>query len=284
MLIDAEFLIQRAARGKYAVPGFSVFNLETAIAVGRAAVEAHAPLVIQISEDTITYAGVKPITHVVSTIAKNVAAHVPIALHLDHGRSFATISECISAGFTSVHLDASDLAYDENVALTTQVVEFAHPKNVWVQGELGAITGGSKARGTMAAKVPLTDPEQVPDFVARTGIDSLAIAIGTSFGRTGEESIQFDLLHQIRRLTDVPLVLHGASGIPDADITKAIEYGINKVNIGTDIKEAFIESVVHAVKHRKPEDDVYDLFRPGIRAVENVCIKKIKLFGAANKA
>ena len=142
MLVHIKEIVREGEKGGYAVGAFNIHNLESVLGVANAAVRAKSPAIIQVSEGAIKYMGLKPITHIVSTVAKNIATHVPIALHLDHGRSFDSIVGCINAGFTSVHIDASQLPLDENIDLTKQVVELAHKRKVWVQGEVGAIAGG----------------------------------------------------------------------------------------------------------------------------------------------
>jgi len=203
MLIDAPYLLKKAQKGGYALGAFNIYNLETALGVARAAVASNSPIVVQVSESTIEYAGLKPITHIVSTIAKNEAVSVPVALHLDHGKSFKSVAECIAAGFSSVHIDASSLPFDENVDLTREVVEFAHSKNIWIQGELGAIPGGHGDIGKKSDELPLVDPNQVESFVKKTNVDSLAIAIGTAHGMFENERIHFELLKKVKEKTDV---------------------------------------------------------------------------------
>ena len=150
MLVHIKEIVGDAEKNGYAVGAFNIHNFESVLGVARAAVKAGSPAIIQVSESTIKYMGLKPITHIVSTVAKNIAAPVPIALHLDHGRSFDSVFECIRAGFTSVHIDASHLPLDENITLTRQGVEFAHQKKVWVQGEVGAMIGG---HGSLSGKI-----------------------------------------------------------------------------------------------------------------------------------
>jgi len=275
MLTDAPYLIKKAQKEGYALGAFNIYNLETALGVARAAVALGSP--------TIDYAGLKPITHIVSTIAKNEAVSVPVALHLDHGKSFKSVAECIAAGFSSVHIDASLLPFDENVSLTREVVEYAHSKSIWVQGELGAIPGGHGDIGAKSEELPLVDPDQVEQFVKKTNVDSLAVAIGTAHGIFKNERIHFDLLAEVRKKTDIPLVLHGASGVPDNQIKKAIKMGINKINIGTAIKVAFSNAIKEAAKKNPNITDVRELLTPGIEAVQKVVERKLKLFGSVGK-
>ena len=154
MLVHIKEIVKEARKGGYAVGAFNIHNLESALAVARAANKAKSPAIIQVSEGAIKYMVLKPITHIVSTIAKNIAAQVPIALHLDHGSSFDSIFECINSGFTSVHIDASSLPLDENINMTKQVVEVAHSHGVWVQGAIGTMIGGYGNGGKKIKNIP----------------------------------------------------------------------------------------------------------------------------------
>ncbi|MFH1668078.1 MAG: class II fructose-bisphosphate aldolase, partial [Candidatus Komeilibacteria bacterium] len=175
MLVHIKEIVADARAKNYCVGAFNTANLEITLAIARAAVEMKAPIIIQVSEKTIEYAGLKPITHIVETIAKNEAKNIPVALHLDHGHSFHSVSECISAGFSSIHIDASDLPYDENVKITKESVDYAHQNAVWAQGELGRIFGKegmSKYNGDFKEiEKYLTDPEEAKQFVDATGVD-----------------------------------------------------------------------------------------------------------------
>ncbi len=282
MLVHISKLIKDAKKGGYAVGAFNVHGLESILGVAHAAVKAKSPAIIQVSEGAIKYMGLKPVTHLVSTVAKNIAAEVPIALHLDHGRSLDSVLGCISAGFSSVHIDASHLPFDENIALTRQVVEIAHRKKVWVQGEVGAIVGGhGKIGGKL--KIPLADPKDVIEFAKKTKIDTIAAAIGTAHGIYKSQDIKFNLLREIKQKTKKPFVLHGGSGNSDAKIKRAIKEGVNIINIGTNIKVAFSKTLIGNCKKNPKETDPRNLLKPSIAAVEKVAIKHMKLFGSAGR-
>ncbi len=285
MLVGTKEILEKAQKGRYAVGAFDVYNLETALGLAQAAVNMKSPIIMMVSETTIKYAGIKPITHIVSTVAKNLAVKVPVALHLDHGKNFESVVECVKAGFTSIHMDASELPFDENVILTKQAVDFAHKKKIWVQGELGPIPGDHLAGGEFKGKLPKTDPALVKEFVAKTGIDMLAIAVGPTHGVYTNEHIDFKLLNQIRRLTNLPLVLHGSSGVPDKEIRQAIKSGIVKINVGTAVRVAFAKAMRQTVKIA-PKDlvDVRKMLTPSIEAVCKLAEGKIILFGSVNKA
>lgn len=282
MLVHIKDLVKDAQKNGYAVGAFNVHNLETILGVARAAIRAKSPAIIQVSEGAIEYMGLKPVTHIVSTVAKNIAAEVPIALHLDHGKSFDTIFECINSGFTSVHIDASDLPLDENIKLTKKVVEIGRAKNVWVQGEVGVIVGG---HGQIGKKldIPLAKLEDVIKFARETKVNTIAAGVGTAHGVYTGEDIKFSLLKDIKKKVKAPFVLHGASGIPDKKIKKAIKEGVNIINIGTDIKVAFSKTLIQNCLKNKKETDPRNLLRPTIQAVEDVVYKKMKLFGGANR-
>lgn len=231
-------------KDNYAVGAFNVHNLESILGVAQAVIKVKSPVIIQVSESTINYLGLKPITHIVSTVAKNIAAQVPVALHLDHGKNFDVIFECINAGFTSIHIDASHLPLDENINLTKQIVEIAHAKGIWVQGEVGAIIGGHGSASKKIKNIPLANVDEVVQFVQATNVDTIAAAIGTAHGIYENEDIKINLLKQIKSKIKKPFVLHGGSGIKDAKIKKAIKEGVNIINIGSDIKIAFCSALI----------------------------------------
>ncbi len=282
MLVHIEEIVKIAEKGGYAIGAFNVTNLESVLGVARAAVKAKSPAIIQVSEGAIKYMGLKPITHIVSTVAKNIATNVPIALHLDHGKSFDSVFECINAGFSSVHIDASNLPVDENISLTKQVVNVAHAKGVWVQGEIGAMIGGhSKPNESKKLKrIPIAKLIDVVKFVRETKVDTIAAAVGTAHGIYKNEYIDFGLLRDIKKATRKVFVLHGGSGVADGMIKKGIKEGINIINIGSDIKIAFCRSLVKACLNNKKETDPKNLLKPTIYAVEKVVLAKMKLFGS----
>lgn len=283
MLVHIKDIVKEAQKGGYAVGAFNIHNLESALGVAQAANRAKSPAIIQVSEGAIKYMGLKPITHIVSTIAKNIATRVPIALHLDHGSSFDSIFECINSGFTSVHIDASSLPLDENINLTKHVVEVAHARGIWVQGEIGAMVGGHGGAGKKIKNIPLADAEEVAKFVKATKVDTIAAAVGTAHGVYTNEDIKFSLLKEIKEKVKKPFVLHGGSGVADEEIKKAIKEGVNIINIGSDIKIAFCSSLINNCLKNKKETDPRNLLAPTIEAVEKVVYGKMKLFGSAGQ-
>lgn len=284
MLVHIKDLVQDGKKNGYAIGAFNITNFESILAVAQAAVRVGSPAIIQVSESAIQYMGLKPITHLVSTVAKNVAAGVPIALHLDHGTSFDNIFECISSGFTSVHIDASNLPLDENINLTKQVVKMAHARRVWVQGEVGAMVGSSGNIRSKLKEIPLAKLAEVVEFVKQTKVDTIAAAIGTAHGLHTNEDIVFSLLKAIKNKVKIPFVLHGGSGVLDVKIKKAIKKGVNIINVGTDLKVAFCRALIEACLKNKQETDPRNLLKPTIAAVEKVVFGKMKLFGSAGRA
>jgi len=283
MLVHIKDIVKKAEQGSYAIGAFNIITLESVLGVAQAAVKANSPAIIQVSESTIRYMGLKPITHIVSTVAKNVAAKVPIALHLDHGTSFDSVFECIRSGFSSVHIDASNLPLDENINLTKQVVKVAHAKRVWVQGEVGAITGGHGNIQGKLKKIPLADLADVIKFVRETKVDTIAAAVGTAHGIYENEDIIFSLLKAIKKSVKIPFVLHGGSGVNNIKIRKAIKEGVNIINIGSDLKVIFCRILIKACLENKNETDPRNLLKPTIIAIEKVVSEKMKLFGSAGR-
>lgn len=290
MLVHTKEIIPDAKKNKYAIGAFNTCNLEMTLGIIRAAQESRSPIIVQVTENEIKYAGLKPITHIVETIAKNEAIEVPVALHLDHGKSFHAVAECIHAGFSSIQIDASDLPFDENVVLTRQVAEYAHKFGVWVQGELGAMAG---KEGAIALKLGkdfniekyLTNPEQVVEFITKTKIDALAVSVGTIHGSfPGLEKVDHDRLQKINSLVNtLPLVLHGASGVASSDIQKAIKEGISIINIGTRLRMEFSQALRNFFISEKNELDPRNILPHAMDAVKEAVKEKIELFGSKGK-
>lgn len=289
MLVHLKKLLQKAEKENYAIGAFNTFNLETTLAIARAAVKLKAPVIIQVSETTIKYAGLKPITHIVETIAKNEAVQVPVVLHLDHGKRFSSVAECIEAGFTSIMIDASDLAYDENVKITKMAVDYAHKRDIWAQGELGQVIRNVKEikKGEVREET-MTDPEKARQFAKETGVDTLAVAIGNVHGidkmMSGVPELDYKRLEQIKaKVGKLPLVLHGASGISEKNIKKAIDLGIRIINIDTEIRLAFTEGLRSSLLKYRAEIDPREIMKEPLEAVQKLIEEKIKMFGSENK-
>lgn len=284
MLVHIKEIVKKAKSGGYAVGAFNIHNIETIFGVVQAAALAKSPVIIQVSEGTIKYMGVAPIVSLVKYASKEFAPKIPFALHLDHGRDIKCINECIKNGFSSVHIDASDLPLNENIKLTKKVAAFAHAKNIWVQAEIGSIVGGHGDVGGKIEGVQIADPKEVVELIKKTKIDTIAAAIGTAHGAYDNEDIRFDVLKKIITNIKIPFVLHGGSGVDDKKIRKAIKGGVNIINIGTDVKVAFSRTLIETCLNNKNETDPRKLLKPTIKAVGDVVYKKIKLFGSAGKA
>lgn len=283
MLVHIKDIVKEGEKNGYAIGAFNVHNLESILGVAQAAVEAKSPAIIQVSEGAIKYMGLKPVIHLVSTVAKNVAAEVPIALHLDHGKSFSSVVQCIGAGFSSVHIDASNLPLDENINVTRQVVDMAHRRDVWVQGEVGAMIGGHGDITKKLGDIPIAKAEDVALFVNETEVDTIAAAIGTAHGVHEDEDILIDLLKDIKAKTKRPFVLHGGSGVSEKKIQESIKHGVNIINIGSDIKIAFSNTLKKTCQDNPDENDPRNLLKPSIAAVKKVVIHNMELFGSAGR-
>ncbi len=305
-LVTSKRILDDASARGYAVGAFNVNNLEFAKAVMGAAQEANSPVIIQASEGAVSYAGVRQMVAMVRSLAED--TDVPVVLHLDHGRSFDTIVQCIRHGFTSVMIDGSPLPFDENVAITKKVVEVAHAAGVSVEAELGRLAGIEDIVAVSEREAALTDPDEARAFVEQTGCDALAVAIGTSHGPRkfkGEPVLAVDLVEKIKEQVRIPLVLHGASGvstevvqigerygarwagskgIPDQAIVEVIRRGINKINIDTDMRLAFVASIRETLATKPELLDPRDLMRPAIAAIKKVATGKMQLFGSAGMA
>ena len=283
-LSNTKRMFEVALERKFAVPGYNINNLEQLQAIIIGCGESESPVIIQISQGARNYANQTMLQYLGEggvEMAKELGFHFPIALHLDHGNSFELCKSCIDSGFSSVMFDGSHLTYEENIKVTQQVVEYAHERDVNVEAELGVLAGIEE---DVKSEVHIyTEPEQVEDFVTRTGCDSLAIAIGTSHGAykfkvAREEDIpelRFDILQEVRsRLGKFPIVLHGSSsvlkeyvdiinkyggnlekafGIPEAQLKKATEFGVSKINIDTDGR-LVITAMVRKILTENPKE------------------------------
>ena len=299
-------MFERAYKEGYAVGAFNVNNMEIIQGIMQAGAQENAPLILQVSAGARKYAGQNYIIKLIEAALMD--TDLPVVLHLDHGPDFELCKTCIDGGFTSVMIDGSHLPYEENIAVTKQVVDYAHERGVWVEAELGRIEGVEE--DVVAEKTIYTDPDQAVEFVERTGCDSLAIAIGTSHGAykfKGEAKLDFPRLEKITRLMPgYPLVLHGSSsvpqefvemcnkyggevggacGIPEDLLRKAATYGVCKINIDTDIRLAMTASIrKHFIEH--PADfDPRAYLKPAREAVKNMVAHKIKdVLGCSGKA
>lgn len=282
-LVPAGPLLQKAREGRYAVGAFNCNNLEILQAIIAAAEAEQSPVIIQASQGGLKYAGLEYIAAMVQEAANT--ATVPVALNLDHGTSFEQAVRCIRAGFTAVMVDGSRLPFAENVELVRRVVDVAHCVGVSVEGELGRI--GGKEDDIVVAKEDafFTDPNEACRFVEATGVDALAVAIGTAHGvYKGEPKLDFARLDEINKKVDVPLVLHGASGLSDESIRQAIQLGITKINIDTEIRQAFAQGVREVLAKNPDEIDPRRILGPARDRMEAVVQGKMRLFGCSRRA
>ncbi|MBZ4688098.1 MAG: fructose-bisphosphate aldolase, class [Clostridia bacterium] len=281
-LVPLKDLLTQAEKGGYAVGAFNCNNMEIVQSIIAAAEAEKSPVVIQASQGAIKYAGLEYITALVKVAAEN--THVPVALHLDHGTSFEQTMRCIRYGFTSVMIDGSKLPLEENIALTNKVLDVARAVGVSVEAELGKIGGTEDDITVEAWEASLTDPEEAKTFVESTGVDALAIAIGTAHGQyKGEPKLDFERLKKVRSLVNIPIVLHGSSGVPEEAIKEAISLGVRKVNIDTNIREAFVRGA-RAVMEEKPQEiDPRKILGPAREEMTETIREKIRIFGSNDK-
>lgn len=282
-LVPVTQLLQKADREGYAVGAFNANNMEIVQAIVEAAERENSPVIMQASQGAIKYAGLEFITGMVKIAAQQ--ADVPVALHLDHGTDFDQLVRCIRSGFTSVMYDGSKLPLEDNIAMTNKVLDIARPIGVSVEAELGKIGGTEDEVHVDERDAMYTSPDEALRFVKETGIESLAIAIGTAHGQyKGEPKLDFERLKKIKEMINIPIVLHGCSGVPDESVRKAIELGINKVNIDTNIREAFTWEIKKQLQSRPEEIDPRKLLGPARDAGIELIRRKIKVFGSSNKA
>lgn len=283
MLINGKDLLAVANENDFAVPAFNISDWAMYTGIVEICEETGSPLIAAIHPDELSHIGVDLLP---SIIQKAHRASVPIAVHLDHGANHHQVLTAIQAGFTSVMIDGSMLPFDENVALTAHVVELAHAVGLSVEGELGTIGKLDEEAESGASVIVYTDPDDAVRFVEQTGVDSLAIAIGTSHGLYPagmKPELKLDLLERIKAVVGLPLVLHGGSGNPDDEIGRSVKLGINKINISSDIKAAYhgrMREVLADRSLREPNT----IQPPSLAAMKVTAAQKIALFDAAGKA
>lgn len=282
-LVSVDQLLQKAEAGNYAVGAFNCNNMEIVQAIVAAAEAEKSPVIIQASQGAIKYAGLNYIVKLVELAADTVS--VPVALHLDHGTSFEQVIKCIRYGFSSVMIDGSQLPLEGNIAITKKILEIATPLGISVEAELGKIGGTEDDIVVSDKDAMFTDPKEAKIFVEATGVGSLAIAIGTAHGQyKGKPELDFARLKQIKELVGIPIVLHGSSGVAEEDIKKAIELGVRKVNIDTNIREAFMQEVKNALAKNPAEIDPRKVLAPAREAMTAIVREKIRIFGSNGKA
>lgn len=311
-LVTSKELFAKAYAEKYALGAFNVNNMEIVQGIFEAAIQTKAPLIIQVSAGARKYARHEYLIHLINAsleMAEEAGSKIPVVLHLDHGDDFDICKKCIDGGFTSVMIDASKHPFEENIRITKEVVDYAHARGVTVEAELGKLAGVEDAVKVAAKDATYTDPKEAKEFVERTGCDSLAIAIGTSHGAykfKGDPKLDFERLAQIEALLpNFPLVLHGASsvpedlvaicnqyggkipgssGVPEEMIARAAKTGVCKINIDTDLRLA-MTGQIRKVFHENPgEFDPRKYLGPARNAIREVVMRKIRILGCEGKA
>ena len=303
MLVPMKQLLLKAQKGRYAVGAFNINNMEVFQAVVNASRKLKSPVIIQTSEGAINYAGLDILYHIASIVKE--MPDVKASLHLDHGKDLDLIKKCVNIGYTSVMIDGSHFRFWDNIKITKKVVEFAHKKGVSVEGELGTIGGAEDL--VSSRKIIYTDPNAAKEFVEQTGVDALAVAIGTSHGAYKfEDAAKLDIerLKLIHSRVKIPLVLHGASGVPswlvslaskygaklgkpegvpDQQIKEAIKNGVCKINTDTDLRLAFDAAVRKTITEHPEDFDPRHILGPARDLIQQVVEARMRLFGSVNK-
>ena len=305
-IVTSKKMFEDAYKGGYAIGAFNVNNMEIIQGITAAAVQEHAPLILQVSKGARAYANhiylMKLIEAAMEDAQQNAGFALPICVHLDHGDSFELCKSCIDGGFTSVMIDGSSKPYEENIKLTRQVVEYAHDHGVVVEGELGTLAGIEDEVQVSAEDSSYTRPEEVEDFVTRTGVDSLAIAIGTSHGaykfKPGTKpQLRFDILEEVsRRLPGFPIVLHGSSsvpqefvkiinenggnmpgaiGVPEDQLREAAKMAVCKINIDSDLRLAMTACIRQYFNQHPDHFDPRQYLKPARNAIKDMVAHKI---------
>ena len=301
-LVNTKKMLEKAYNEKYAIGAFNVNNMEIIQGITEAAAEMNSPLILQASAGARKYAGSVYLRKLVEA-AVELHPDIPIALHLDHGESFEICKDCIESGFTSVMIDGSSLPYEKNIEVTAKVVEYAHKYGVTVEGELGSLSGVEDNISIEREKSFYTNPDQVVDFVGKTGVDSLAIAIGTSHGaykfKPGQKrELRFDILSEIeKKIPSFPIVLHGASsvipefveeinkfggdikeayGIPEELLSKASRMSVCKINVDSDLRLAMTAKIRKNLYENPSNFDPRKYLFPAREAIKSIVKHKIK--------
>ncbi|KAB7895289.1 tagatose bisphosphate family class II aldolase [Rouxiella sp. S1S-2] len=281
-LVSNREMLNKAQREGYAVPAFNVHNLETVQVVAETAAEMESPVIMAGTPGTFSYAGTDYLVEICQAAARRY--NLPLALHLDHHEEMNDIENKVHQGILSVMIDGSHLPFRQNIELVLQAVKLCHRYGASVEAELGRLGGQEDDLVVDSADSFFTDPLAAREFVEVTGIDSLAVAIGSAHGLyQGEPKLDFDRLEKIRQQVDIPLVLHGASGIPEAMVKRAIALGICKVNVATELKIAFADAVKGYFNQHPDANDPRKYIVPGKQAMKAVVAEKIRICGSAGR-
>ena len=307
-LVTTKEMFEKSMEEGFAIGAFNINNMEIIQGIVDAAQKQNSPVILQASSGAIKYARIKYLMKMVEAAVEE--TNIPIAIHLDHGPDFETCKMCIDNGFTSVMIDGSKYSFEENVALTKKVVDYAHERGVVVEAELGQLAGIEDDVNVSEEDAKYTDPDQAKEFVERTGCDSLAIAIGTSHGAykfKGEARLRMDILKQVKeKIPNTPIVLHGAStvipelvetcnsyggdipgakGVPDEILHEASLSGVSKINVDTDLRLAFTGEIRKSLAENPSAFDPRKYLTPAREKITEVVENKIKdVFGSSNKA
>ena len=279
--VTSEEMLKDADKNGYAVGAFNVENMEMVMAVIKACEELRSPAILQTTPSTVKYAGLDMYYANVSTAAKR--ASVPIALHLDHGNSFELAMQALRVGYTSIMIDGSHDSFEDNISVSKRVADACRPNGVPGEAELGKV--GGKEDDLECDDPGYTEPDDAVRFVKETGISTLAVAIGTAHGiYKGEPKLDFDRLSEIRKVVDIPLVLHGASGVPDESVKECIRRGISKVNFATELRIAYSNGLKAYLKDNPDAFDPKKYDAVGMEYVSELVKNKIRVCGSENKA
>lgn len=283
MLITMKELLKVANENKFAVPAFNICSFDMLKAIMEEVEEQKAPVILEIHPDEIDYLG----DHFVAVVREYaLRSKVPVVIHMDHGGSISNVIRAIRNGYTSVMIDASMSSYEDNIAITSEVVQLAHSVGVSVESELGTIGDNGSAEGG-ATEIIYTDIDQAEDFVKRTGIDTLAVAIGTSHGLYPKDKmpqLNLSLLKELNKRISIPFVLHGGSGNPDNEVSEAVKYGVGKVNLSSDLKSVFFAEVKKVLDKHPEKYEPLEVYPEPNKAVRNVVKHKLSILNTVGKA
>lgn len=285
MFLPAKKLLLDARKRGYALGAFNTGNLEMTQAIINAAIVKKSPLIINVSESAIEYGSLGAITAIIRSLgAEEAAKNIPMAIQVDHGKKFERFSDYIKAGFTALMMDASRFSYEENISLTAKTVKLAHKYKISAQGEIGAVPYKGEEARYKSWDQTMTDPRQAKEFVDKTGVDYLAVAIGNAHGFFKERAeLDFDRLEQISKIVNIPLVLHGASDFPSSRIKDAIACGVALFHIDTDIRVAFTFGIKEYMGKNQAEYDPRKVLAFAREKTQAVVEKKMEIFGSAGK-
>ncbi len=279
-LVTSKEILRAALEGHFAVGAFNANNMEQVQGIVDAAVEERAPVILQVSQGAIRYAGLGFAAAMVKSAAAE--ADVPVVLHLDHGTDFDQNIRCLRAGFTSLMYDGSKQPYEDNVAVTSRVAHIAHVCGIPIEAELGRVLQSTDGVTEDEVRAAMTDPAQARDFVERTGCDSLAVACGSVHAmRAAEAELDIERIKAIHAAIDIPLVLHGSSGVKEESEVEAIKYGIAKINVATMLNQAFTDALRRALGAMPDECDPRKFLLESRNAVKEVVRHKMRLFGSS---